>query len=104
MDKTIFMILAFIGGILLGTIFYGGLWFTVKKSVASKMPAIWVLGSFFLRVCITLVGFYYISFGNWQKLFICVLGFIVARLIVMRFTKSIEQKQQQLEKEIGHET
>jgi F1F0 ATPase subunit 2 len=104
MDKTIFMILAFIGGILLGTIFYGGLWFTVKKSIASKIPAFWVLGSFFLRIFITMVGFYYISYGNWQKLLICVLGFIAARLIVMRFTKTMEQKKQQLEKEVGHET
>ena len=104
MNETLFMILAFIGGLGLGVLFFGGLWLTVKKSVKSKIPALWVFGSFFLRVGITLIGFYYISLGNWQRLLICVLGFVAARYIVIRFTKSIDEKQLQLKKEDNHET
>jgi hypothetical protein len=40
MNETLLMILAFIAGIALGIIFFGGLWFTVKKIVAAKMPAL----------------------------------------------------------------
>jgi F1F0 ATPase subunit 2 len=104
MNETLFMILAFIGGLVLGVLFFGGLWLTVKKSVMSKIPALWVFGSFFLRVGITLIGFYYISLGHWQRLLICVLGFVAARYIVIRFTKSIDEKQLQLKKEAYHET
>jgi F1F0 ATPase subunit 2 len=104
MNETLFMILAFIGGLVLGVLFFGGLWLTVKKSVTSKIPALWVFGSFFLRVGITLIGFYYISLGHWQRLLICVLGFVAARYIVIRFTKSIDEKQLQLKKEAYHET
>jgi len=98
------MILAFIGGLLLGTIFFGGLWLTVRKLVISKIPALWFLGSFVLRVSITLIGFYYISSGNWQRLLICVAGFITARYSVIYFTKSNKENQVLLKKEVSHET
>jgi F1F0 ATPase subunit 2 len=93
MNDTLLMILAFIAGLALGTLFFGGLWFTVKKTVTAKIPAIWFLGSFFLRVSIVLIGFYFVSNGSWQRLLICLLGFVVARFIVMYFTKSIIIKQ-----------
>ena len=104
MNEIVYMILAFIGGLLLGTLFFGGLWFTVRKLVISKIPALWFLGSFILRVSITLIGFYYISTGSWQRLLICVAGFIIARFAVIHFTKLSEEKQVLLKKEISHET
>lgn len=98
-----YMVLAFIGGMLLGTLFFGGLWFTVKKAVASKIPALWVLGSFILRVTITLTGFYFISLGNWKKQIVCMIGFILARFFVILYTKSIDENKIQLKMETGHE-
>jgi F1F0 ATPase subunit 2 len=93
MIKSEYMILAFIAGLVLGTLFFGGLWLTVKKAVESKNTTLWFLGSSFLRVSIVLVGFYYIGQGNWQRLLICVFGFIAARFLVIRVTRSIEDKQ-----------
>jgi F1F0 ATPase subunit 2 len=104
MNEIVYMILAFIVGLLLGTIFFGGLWFTVKKLVTSKIPALLFLGSFILRVSITLIGFYYISTGSWQRLLICMAGFIIARYSVIYFTKSNKEKQVLLQKEVSHET
>ncbi len=104
MNDIIYMILAFIIGLLLGTIFFGGLWYTVKKLVTSKTPALLFLASFILRVSITLIGFYYISSGSWQGLLISVAGFITARYSVIYFTKSNKEKQVLLKKEVSHET
>jgi len=104
MNDIVYMILAFIVGLLLGTIFFGGLWVTVRKLATSKMPALWFLGSFFLRVSITLLGFYYISSGSWQRLLICVAGFITARYSVIYFTKSNNEKQVLLNRKVSHET
>ena len=104
MNEIVYKILAFIVGLLLGTIFFGGLWFTVRKLVTSKRPALWFLGSFILRVSITLIGFYYISSGSWQRLLICVAGFITARYSVIYFTKSNKEKHGLLKKEVSHET
>lgn len=93
MIKSEYLLLAFIAGIVLGTLFFGGLWLTVKKAVGSKNTALWFLGSSFLRVSMVLIGFYFIGQGNWQRLLICVFGFIAARFLVMRVTRFIEQKQ-----------
>ncbi len=104
MNETLLMIATFVGGIALGIIFFGGLWFTVKKLITAKIPALWMLGSFIVRVGIVLTGFYFISSGNWQRVVICLIGFIAARFIVIYFTKAIDAKQLQLKKEPIHET
>ncbi len=97
MNDTLLMIFAFIAGLALGALFFGGLWLTVKKTITAKTPVVWVLGSFFLRVSIVLIGFYFISNGSWQRLMICLAGFIAARFIVTYLTKPVK-------KEVFHET
>jgi F1F0 ATPase subunit 2 len=102
MNEVLFMGLSFIVGLLLGALFFGGLWFTVSKLATSPSPALWFIGSFFLRSAITVIGFYYVAFGDWRRLLVCLLGFIVARYAVVYFTKS-RDKQLQIEKENSHE-
>ena len=97
------LVLPFIAGILLGTIFFGGLWVTVKKLTASKMPALLVLGSFVFRISIVLIGFYFIGSDDWKKLIVCLIGFIVARFAVIHYTKSITEKKLLLREETDHE-
>jgi F1F0 ATPase subunit 2 len=103
MNDVVYMVFSFIAGLILGTIFFFGLWLTVKKMVDAKKPALLFLSSLFFRVSITLTGFYYISLGNWQRLLICLLGFITARYIIIHRTKSHELKQTQIKKEAGYE-
>lgn len=73
----------------------------MRKGVSSKHPALWFFGSMLLRMCIVLLGFYFILGDSWQKLLAGMLGFIVARLIVMRLTREAEQTSQ-LAQESGH--
>jgi len=82
--------LAFLEGVVLGVIFFGGLWWTVRQGVSSKRVALWFLVSMLLRSCIVLLGFYYILGGNWQRLLVGLLGFIVARMSVVRLTRVTE--------------
>ena len=70
----------------MGGLFFGGLWFTVRKTVAAKQPALLIAGSFLLRTGVTLTGFYFIGHGNWQRLIVCLVGFIIARFIIIRLT------------------
>ena len=51
-------------GILLGAIFFGGLWWTVRKAVTSGQPALWFFGSVLLRMAVALAGFYFVSDGR----------------------------------------
>jgi F1F0 ATPase subunit 2 len=82
MNEMLTMLLVWMVGVLLGVIFFVGLWWTVRKSVSSERPALWVFGSLLLRMGITLTGFYVVSGGQWQRLLLCLSGFIMARLAV----------------------
>ena len=101
MNEVSYMVLAFISGLALGALFFGGLWLTVKKAVTAKVPALWILSSFFIRIGITVAGFYFISSGNLKRLLICLAGFIVARFLVIHLTKSIQEHRLPVKKE-GH--
>ena len=83
--------LALVTGALLGAIFFGGLWWTVRKGVSSERPALWFFGSLLLRTSITLAGFYFIARGHWERLLVCLLGFVMARLVVTRLTRTAEK-------------
>jgi F1F0 ATPase subunit 2 len=87
MNETLSLALAGVAGLLLGAIFFGGLWWTVRKGVSSKQPALWFFGSLLLRMSIALVGFYYVGRGHWERLVACLLGFVIARLMVMWQTR-----------------
>ena len=85
-------------GILLGLFFFGGLWWTTKKGLLSKTPALWFLTSLFVRIGIVIIVFYYLSRGHWERALICLIGFIIARTIIMRITQ-IQDNSKPLEKE-----
>lgn len=87
MNSPGILILAGVAGVALGAMFFGGLWWTVRRGVASPQPALWFLVSSLLRVAITLAGFYFVSGGQWQRLVACLVGFIAARLVVTRLTR-----------------
>lgn len=80
------LMLALSAGVLLGALFFGGLWWTLRKGLSSTRPALWVLGNLLLRYGIVLTGFFLAGGGQWQRLLACLSGFIMARLIVTRLT------------------
>ena len=91
MHETVTVVLAWATGLLLGAIFFGGLWWTIRKGLSSKRLALWFLGSLLLRTSIALAGFYFVVRGHWERLLLCLLGFVMARLIVTWITRPAEQ-------------
>jgi F1F0 ATPase subunit 2 len=87
MNDTLTLVLAWVAGGVLGAIFFGGLWWTVRKGVSSNQPALWFFGSLLLRMSIALAGFYCVAGGHWERLLLCVLGFVMARLAVTWLTQ-----------------
>ncbi|WP_229213633.1 ATP synthase subunit I [Dyadobacter psychrotolerans] len=78
---------AFLVGLILGALYFGGLWLTVRHTMASRYPAAGFLVSYILRTAVVLAGFYYVGIGGWQGLLICLAGFILARYLVIYATK-----------------
>lgn len=85
MNEIFILVIAAIVGLFLGIIFFGGLWWTIRKAVHSKNPAALFLISFFTRIAIVLIGFYFLLGGHWERLLLGLLGFIMARLLVTKF-------------------
>ena len=100
-NDVLSMTAACAAGIALGAIFFGGLWWTVRKGVTAEQPALWFFGSLMARMGIALTGFYFVSGGHWERLAACLLGFVIARLIVSRLTKPISNISQ-ASREAGH--
>lgn len=102
MDETLMLASAWVTGVVLGAIFFGGLWWTVRKGVSSQQPALWFFGSLLLRMSIALAGFYFVSGGHWARLLLCLLGFAIARFIVMRLTGPPVEHRNCPAREAGH--
>lgn len=79
---------ALLMGVALGAVFFGGLWWTVQRGAISATPARWFVGSLVLRVALVMGGFYVVGAGQPVRLGLCLLGFLLARAIVMRITQS----------------
>jgi len=80
-----------IAGLLLGTLFFAGLWWTVCKGVKSERAVLWFFGSMLLRTSVVMLGFYLLLGDSWQRMLAGLFGFFIARLIVTRLTKVVEQ-------------
>jgi F1F0 ATPase subunit 2 len=102
MTEFLILAVALAAGFLLGAFFFGGLWWTVRKGVSSKLPALWFLGSLLLRMSLVLVGFYFVGRGDWHRLVACLLGFVIARFWVFRLTRTPVKNRFVTTKEASH--
>ncbi len=92
MNESLTLLLAAVAGLVLGGFFFGGLWWTVRKGASSRRSALWFFGSFVLRTSLALAGFYLVGHAHWQPLLACLLGFVMARLVVIGLTRSSQQQ------------
>jgi F1F0 ATPase subunit 2 len=76
--------IAVLAGLALGLFYFGGLWLTVRRIACSTRPALLMLGSFVVRLLVTLCGFYLVMDGSWERLLACLAGFIVTRFVMTR--------------------
>ena len=74
-------------GFVLGLMFYGGLWWTVRHAADFRRPVLTVLGSALLRMAAVLGGLYFVAQGQWSRVLLCLLGLLIARLAVTWATR-----------------
>ncbi len=82
------LLLIFTAGILLGLVFFWGLWVTVNHLSQVRYPAVWMLGSLVLRFGLVLMVFYLLARnGNWQYVLVAAIGFALSRLLIAYCTQ-----------------
>ncbi len=85
MTDSVQLALCALGGALIGAAFFGGLWWSLRRGLASKQPVVWQLGSMLLRMGIAMCGFYVVGGGAWQRFVACGVGFFLVRTVIMRW-------------------
>ena len=71
-------------GIALGMAYFAGLWWTIRRGLASPVPGLWFFGSFWIRMLLVLAGFYVTAQGDWRRLACTVSGLLAARTVLLR--------------------
>jgi F1F0 ATPase subunit 2 len=77
----------FFAGIFAGLFYHIGLWWTVKALPSSPRPTLLSIGSFYIRMGITLCVFYLVMNNSWERLAVCLLGFLVVKYTMMRMLR-----------------
>jgi F1F0 ATPase subunit 2 len=79
---------AFAAGMVLGALLFGGLWWTVRRGLTATNPALWFGLSALARVAMTVSCLYYMARWGWSSLLTCLCGLLIARVAVMRLTRT----------------
>lgn len=101
MDDVIPLVLAFAAGLGLGLVYFGGLWLTIRRLPTSRWPVVLTLGSLLGRTAVTLVGFYLVMAGHWERSVACLVGFALMRFVVVASLGPDERNETTLKKEGG---
>lgn len=101
MNEYLVLVFALVSGIVLGLFFFLGLWWTVRRMNDTKYVAVWFLGSFLVRTVVVVIGFYFILGDSWQRLLAGLLGFMIARMVVIKST-GLAEKDKLLTETVDH--
>ncbi|WP_319467655.1 ATP synthase subunit I [uncultured Trichococcus sp.] len=85
------MAIAFLGGMFLGVLFFGGLLLTVRLLVRVRYPAVLMLGSLMLRLGILFGGLYLLKDGSYLNLPLALLGILVGRFLIVSKVKGQQE-------------
>lgn len=103
--NLLWMALAGLAGVLIGVAFFAGLWWSVRRGLASSSPGLWMLGSLLVRLTLALAGFYWVGGGDWQRLLACLAGFLLGRWAVVRWSGgALSSPRHAAAPQIGHAT
>ncbi len=86
MNEGPMLVLAGLAGAGLGAMFFGGLWWTLRKAMTSQRAWLWFASSLLVRMSLTLLGFYFVAAGHWQRMVACLVGFGAARAAITWLT------------------
>jgi F1F0 ATPase subunit 2 len=86
-DQVLRLSLAWTAGVLLAFTFFGGFWWTVRKSISAKESSLWLCCTLALRISPVLIAIYTVSDRQWERLLLCLLGFVMARPVAAWFAR-----------------
>jgi F1F0 ATPase subunit 2 len=85
MNQTAMIIAGIPAGAALGLLYFGGLWWTLKRLPAARRPAALALGSYAGRLAACLFVFVLLArVGGWPAVAAVLIAFLLARMVLVR--------------------
>lgn len=83
-SKVLELLVPLAAGVVIGLLYFGGLWITTRRLPRWKNPAVPLLGSFLVRSALCAGGVVVVSDGSAERAGVCLLGFLVGRALWIR--------------------
>lgn len=77
------MALAFVGGLVLGLLFFGGLYASVGRLTRARYPALMMLASTVLRMAVLLAGVFLLMQGEVKNAAAALAGVVIAKFALI---------------------
>ena len=84
MNAWLISVVAFVAGILLGGLYFGGLWWTLRRITETGGTLWWGLLSFGIRAVLVVGGFALLVPLGWYAPAVALIGFLAARYLWIR--------------------
>ncbi|MFO8068586.1 MAG: ATP synthase subunit I [Alkalibacterium sp.] len=79
-------------GVILGIIFFGGLYWTIQKLTEVKQPGLLMIGSLIVRMAVLLSVLFYVSKSGYKGILYAMLGMFLVRVImIFKIEKTTEK-------------
>lgn len=75
------MIISFLIGLLIGVLYFGGLYYSTQKFNDVRSPGLFMSLSMLIRMGILLVGLYYLAQSGYKSVLIGFLGIMIIRFV-----------------------
>jgi len=99
MNISIFSLLSLVVGVILGLLYFAGLWMTVKNIIKASSPLVLSLVSFTVRTVTIFLALIFVSRqGSFIDIIIFLIGFIIGRFILHK--RVLQAQKEQLEKDL----
>lgn len=82
--NSIQLLFSFLVGVLIGALYFSGLWYTVRQLPTSRRPALLLIGSYVLRLALFLGAVYLLAGSHWSYLLSALAGVLLARTLLIR--------------------
>jgi F1F0 ATPase subunit 2 len=71
-------------GALIGALYFGRLWLTIRTLPRLNHPILWLLAGTFARLALVLMAFLLLRDGEWARLAACLVGLVAAWIWLRR--------------------
>lgn len=74
-------------GVVLGIVFFGGLFWTIQRGVQSQRPALTFAVSYFVRFFAIGISFWLMASNHWGSIPACLCALVATRYVFTRLTR-----------------